>query len=227
MSIKDDLKSKSTSTLNLYQKIRKWIQPYWNPKPKKKKKPRTKSFSTRGKETDLIFVESKRPLTRAFEFEKQPKFDECWTYHNSHLHQIWCHLVPGTGFRYTSEQRSNEERRLTNLCIRPVLKVKGAVHRTHMLPFGYHGLENDERLVIGWSGEANIGPFNEFEQKIKKLKEPIYWMCSVERMKYGARWRYIIFNEQMKMIDSLEHIMKTEFVWDDYRTIKRRKRKDN
>lgn len=227
MSIKDDLKSKSTSTLNLYQKIRKWIQPYWNPKPKKKKKPREKSFSTRGKETDLIFVESKRPLTRAFEFEKQPKFDECWTYHNSHLHQIWCHLAPGTGFRYTSEQRSNEERRLTNLCIRPVLKVKGAVHRTHMLPFGYHGLENDERLVIGWSGEANIGPFNEFEQKIKKLKEPIYWMCSVERMKYGARWRYIIFNEQMKMIDSLEHIMKTEFVWDDYRTIKRRKRKDN
>ncbi len=227
MSIKDDLKSKSTSTLNLYQKIRKWIQPYWNPKPKKKKKPRTKSFSTRGKETDLIFVESKRPLTRAFEFEKQPKFDECWTYHNSHLHQIWCHLAPGTGFRYTSEQRSNEERRLTNLCIRPVLKVKGAVHRTHMLPFGYHGLENDERLVIGWSGEANIGPFNEFEQKIKKLKEPIYWMCSVERMKYGARWRYIIFNEQMKMIDSLEHIMKTEFVWDDYRTIKHRKRKDN
>lgn len=227
MSIKDDLKSKSEKTLNFYQRIRKWIQPYWNPKPKKKKKPRTKSFSTRGKETDLIFVESKRPLTRAFEFEKQPKFDECWTYHNSHLHQIWCHLAPGTGFRYTSEQRSNEERRLTNLCIRPVLKVKGAVHRTHMLPFGYHGLENDERLVIGWSGEANIGPFNEFEQRMKKLKEPIYWMCSVERMKYGARWRYIIFNEQMKVIDSLEHIMKTEFVWDDYRTIKHRKRKDS
>lgn len=227
MSIKDDLKSKPKTQLNLYQRIRKWIQPYWNPKPKKKKKPRDKSFSTRGKETELIFVESKRPLTRAFEFEKQPKIDECWTYHNSHLHQIWCHLAPGTGFRYTTDQRSNEERRLTNLCIRPVLKVKGSIHRTHMLPFGYHGLENDERLVIGWSGEANIGPFNEFEQKIKKLKEPIYWMCSVERMKYGARWRYIIFNEQMKMIDSLEHIMKTEFVWDDYRTINHRKKKDS
>ena len=227
MSIKDDLKSKQKSSLNLYQRIRKWIQPYWNPKPKKKKKPREKSFSTRGKETALIFVESKRPLTRAFEFEKQPKIDECWTYHNSHLHQIWCHLAPGTGFRYTSDQRSNEERRLTNLCIRPDLKVKGSVHRTHMLPFGYHGLENDERLVIGWSGEANVGPFNEFEQRMKKLKEPIYWMCSVERMKHGARWRYIIFNEQMKMIDSLEHIMKTEFVWDDYRTIKHRKRKDS
>lgn len=225
MSIKDDLKSKPKTQLNLYQRIRKWIQPYWNPKPKKKKKPRDKSFSTRGKETELIFVESKRPLTRAFEFEKQPKIDECWTYHNSHLHQIWCHLAPGTGFRYTTDQRSNEERRLTNLCIRPVLKVKGSIHRTHMLPFGYHGLENDERLVIGWSGEANIGPFNEFEQKIKKLKEPIYWMCSVERMKYGARWRYIIFNEQMKMIDSLEHIMKTEFVWDDYRMINHRKTK--
>lgn len=225
MSIKDDLKSKPKNQLNLYQRIRKWIQPYWNPKPKKKKKPRDKSFSTRGKETELIFVESKRPLTRAFEFEKQPKIDECWTYHNSHLHQIWCHLAPGTGFRYTTDQRSNEERRLTNLCIRPVLKVKGSIHRTHMLPFGYHGLENDERLVIGWSGEANIRPFNEFEQKIKKLKEPIYWMCSVERMKYGARWRYIIFNEQMKMIDSLEHIMKTEFVWDDYRTINHRKKK--
>ena len=225
MSIKDDLKSKPKNQLNLYQRIRKWIQPYWNPKPKKKKKPRDKSFSTRGKETELIFVESKRPLTRAFEFEKQPKIEECWTYHNSHLHQIWCHLAPGTGFRYTTDQRSNEERRLTNLCIRPVLKVKGSIHRTHMLPFGYHGLENDERLVIGWSGEANIGPFNEFEQKIKKLKEPIYWMCSVERMKYGARWRYIIFNEQMKMIDSLEHIMKTEFVWDDYRTINHRKKK--
>ena len=65
-------KSKQTEHFSLYYKIRKWIQPFWNPKPKKKKKPREKSFSTHGKETDLIFVESKKPLTKAFEFEKRP-----------------------------------------------------------------------------------------------------------------------------------------------------------
>ena len=50
-------------------------------------------------------------------------------------------------------------------------------------------------------------------------------MCSVERIKGGARWRYLIFNEQMKLIDSLEHIMKTEFIWDDYREVKKGERK--
>lgn len=223
----EKLETKDPNRFNLYVKVRKWIQPFWNPKPKRAKKPEEKSISTHGKETKLKFRESKIPLTTAWKLNKQPNLGECWTFHNGHLHQIWCHLDKNTGFDYGSDERSNEERQKTNLCIRPATAIKGSVDRTHMLPFGYHGLENDERLVIGWNGEANRGPFNEFEQKMKNInkKKKIYWLCSVERLNPGARWRYIIFDENMKVIDSLEHTMKSEFIWDDYREVKKGERK--
>lgn len=220
--------SKEESTVktkrSLYYVIRKWFQPYWNPKPKKAKPKVEKSKSTRGKETDVVIVESKKPLTRAFSFEKQPKIGEIWTFHNDRYHQIWCHLAPGSGYRYKSDERSSEERKLLNMCIRPA-DYHGTIDRTHMLPFGYTGFENDERFLIGWSAEANRGPFNDFEQKQKARKEPIYWMCSVERNvdKCGATWRYLIFNERMKLIDSLEHTMDNEFIWIDYREASKEK----
>lgn len=203
---------------SLYYRIRKWVQPYWYPQPKKAKPKVEKSKSTRGKETDVIIKESKKPLTRAFDFEKQPNIGEIWTFHNARYHQIWCHLAPGSGFKYTSDQRSSEERKLLNMCIRPA-DYKGQVDRTHMLPFGYTGFENDERFLIGWSAEANQGPFKEFEEKQKRRKEPIYWMCSVENLvgRKGATWRYLIFNENLQLIDSLEHTMTNEFIWQDYR----------
>ena len=39
---------------SLYYRIRKWVQPYWHPQPKKAKPKVEKSKSTRGKETDVI-----------------------------------------------------------------------------------------------------------------------------------------------------------------------------
>ena len=68
---------------SLYYRIRKWVQPYWHPQPKKSKPKVEKSKSTRGNETDVIIKESKKPLTRAFDFEKQPKIGEIWTFHNA------------------------------------------------------------------------------------------------------------------------------------------------
>lgn len=213
------LEDEKGKDLTFFQRVRKWIQPYWNPKPKNAKKKIEKSKSTRGKETEMRIKESKKPLTKAWTFDKQPKFDECWTYHDSRYHQIWCHLVPGTGFRYKSDERSTQERQLLNMCIRP-LNYKGQIDRTHMLPFGYTGFENDERFLIGWSAEANQGPFKEFEEIQKRRKEPIYWLCSVEKLRTGgATWRYLIFNEDFKLIDSLEHTMLNEFIWDDYREV--------
>ena len=44
-------------------------------------------------------------------------------------------------------------------------------------------------------------------------------MCSVENLvgRKGATWRYLIFNENLQLIDSLEHTMTNEFIWQDYR----------
>ena len=62
------MKETKSESKSLYYRIRKWIQPYWNPKPKKAKPKPEKSKSTRGKETDVIIKDSKIPLTKAFTF---------------------------------------------------------------------------------------------------------------------------------------------------------------
>lgn len=204
---------------SLYISVRKFIQPYWNPKPKNSKQKKAKSISTHGDELLLDMVDMKREIHKIRELSKLPKLNECWSFHNKEHHTLLAHLEPGSGFR--SKERSNKDRKKTKLCIRPTNFKAGEIHRTHMLPIGYHGSENDERLVVGWSGNSNTGIFNEFEQKMKQINnhQPVYWLTDIRLLpnNQGAQWTYIVLNENLKPLGTLQDTIKSEFIWDDYR----------
>lgn len=232
--------------MGLYVKIRQWFQPYWNPMPEelKKKSKGKKKRSGKNKPNQEGTVEKpvkptteelieklgyrpsamkvakiKQSIDQVLKLsDKRPGPDKIWFYHDATHHQILAHLEPGTGFRFGKDDRSDEERKALKPMLRPI-NLKQPYHRTHMLPFGYIGTENDPRLVVGWNGSQNTNELNDFEQRNKKRDEPIYWFADIRRTKYGAAWRYQIFSvNDKRLIDSIELRMGTntkpvEFDW--------------
>lgn len=146
----------------------------------------------------------------------RPKENHIWFYHDETYHEIFAHLLPGTGYKY--KDRDDEARKLLEPMLKP-LNLEQAYHRTHLLPFGYIGTENDPRLVVGWNGEQNSNGLNEFEQRNKKRAESIYWLTIIKKTDYGAEWKYIILSvETGQLLDSITFKMGTntkpvKFYW--------------
>lgn len=219
--------------LALYIKIRQWFQPYyrWYPKSDKhdpkaiaREQRRRAKAAKRGKPTgkslheeDTLVPSVKilnypKPLHNGMKFQKKPKPGSIWCYHNDRHHQIFAHFEPGMG--YVHRERDHKARKSLKPLVYP--NQGRPFDRTHTIPIGYHGSENDNRLLIGWDSDVNRGAFNEFEKKQKARKEPIYWMTLVDKIPGGARWRYLIYDARNDaLLDSLESTMKCDFVWKD------------
>lgn len=171
----------------------------------------------------MRIFQANKPLDKVMESTQKPKQDTIWYYHDSRRHQIYAHLMPGTGFRVPGSERSDKDRAKLKPKLKP-LKSPGydePYDRTHLLPFGYHGSENDPRLVVGWSRAENRNGLAEFEMRAKKLGYPIFWLTDIRRTKYGAIWRYVVCKaETNEVIMSYVSRMGTEdrpirFEWSD------------
>lgn len=153
------------------------------------------------------------PLDELHTKDELPYPSHSWYYHDAGLHQLMTHVIPGTAFLYT--ERSDAHRKK----LRPLIYPKdGSVpfDRTHLIPFGYHGVEDDPRLLIGWDSSQNRKEMNNFEQKQKKRKTPFYWLVSVNRTLTGAELTYKVFDAKtMKELDQLHLSMEGEFHWKD------------
>lgn len=144
------------------------------------------------------------PLSDVLKTDKRPQANKIWWYHDSETHQILAHLLPNGRKKFGPEHRSDEERKALKPAIRPV-NLKRPYDRTHLIPFGYVGTENDPRLVIGWNPVHNKQDLHDFEMRSSKLDEPIYWFCQVKKTDYGAVFVYIIYSvNDGRMIDSLK-----------------------
>ncbi len=60
------------------------------------------------------------------------------------------HVAKDTAFNFT--ERSDEDVQETTCLSR----IDTANTTAHIIPFGYHGIENNSALVIGWSSEVTI-----------------------------------------------------------------------
>lgn len=212
--------------MNIYHSVRKWLQPWWKPKPKGVKKAQPKgeaiekdvaSEVSADKRMDAeaptvkLFAYSK-PLDKAIGFKTLPAVDTVWFYHDDTRHQCFGHFAKGSGFRFT--KRDDVQRK--KLVARVYPRLDCAYDRTHMIPIGFHGSEKDNRLVVGWSPSDNREKFREFEIKAKDYnkKRGIYWLCSIERTPRGARWSYRIYDDQsMSEVMSLDSELVAPFVW--------------
>lgn len=154
--------------------------------------------SQRVNTVDIIDVS--KPLDKAYLLKHKPAADEVWYYHDGTRHQLYARFEPRSGYRH--KERDSAARRKLNALVYPI--NAGVFDRTHTIPIGYHGSENNSKLLIGWSSSQNRKELNDFEQKAKALNEPIYWFTDVRKSPYGAVWRYAIFSAvDNRLIDKL------------------------
>ena len=222
--------------LVFYVKLRQWFQPYYRytgkvkikstgqkstPKTQTAKKQVAKKQAQRQEPVQekapippFTLVGYPARLDNVMNFKKLPSPGHVYAYHDGDRHQVIGHFVPGSGMLYKT--RDNAARGRLDPLIYPTNDdgSKLVFDRTHLIPIGYHGSENDPRLLIGWDSKANRGPFQNFESKQKKRKKPIYWVTDVRRTPTGAHWSYRVYDaETRELLDELEHEMNTRFVW--------------
>lgn len=215
----DNTEKKSFSLHDLYVSIRRWFQPYYRdtrksstkkPRSKKSRKNKNASKSQQPTFVPVKIVDYPNPLTNVMKFQKKPSRNRIWCYHDKNVHQVVAHFTPGSGLIFKT--RDNAARRELKPLIFPT--NKGVFDRTHLIPIGYHGSENDPRLLVGWDSDANRKQFNDFEQIQKRRKNPVYWLTFITRKPWGARWHYMVYDVKTEqLLDELIHDYKAEFVW--------------
>lgn len=161
----------------------------------------------------MKIITRKNPLHKVKELPNLPAGDEIWYYHSRNWHEVLARLEVGTGNRFKGKHRSNQNRRGLNPLLYPIQKQ--SYDRTHLIPFGYHGNENDPRLLVGWNSEQNQKELNHFEAKQKKRPYAIYWLAAIRKTDDGAKWNYRIYRaSDMTLVDSITLEYKKQFHWD-------------
>lgn len=157
-------------------------------------------------------LSSPKELDKPMKMQVKPKINTVWTYHDEKRHQLLAHVPANGGF--VNKDRDNERRAQLKAWVRP--RNNKEYDRTHMLPFGYHGSENDPRLVVGWKKEHNSNELRLFENKIKSLGKAVYWHTDIRKLANGAAWRYTIYDAKTEeKIDQLTLKMdNTLFHWE-------------
>lgn len=190
--------------MNIYVAIRQWFQPYYRQKPKgsvrKQEVPKADGKleqveSVNGdKNIKCRVYTNAKPLTHAIGFKNKPVGDCIYCYHDNNVIQVFAHFDrdKNAGNKYPS--RNNTARKKLKSIIS--ITDETPCDRAHLIPIGYHGSENDSRLLVWWSAKQNQNNQREFEIKVKELnkKIPIYWLTSINRIKGGLMWHYRIWD---------------------------------
>lgn len=183
----------------IYVSVRKWFQPYWNPKPKMVKIPnKPKTDNEQKEEKSVKILRSKTRLERLWNSGKTPSAGKYWFYHDAAHHEIGAYLPKDTAFNFT--ERSDEERSELKPLVYPRMNV--AYDRTHLIPFGYHGIENNNALVIGWSSSHNRNELRNFEIEMnqKNRTKDLVWFTYVTRKPEYGVWTYKVFDAKSREI---------------------------
>lgn len=131
------------------------------------------------------------PLGDVWEDDVMPVPQEAWFYHDADVHELFSHLVPGSG--QTTKKRNDKARRKLQSLIKP-LYDDVPVDRTHLMPFGYHANESDSRLLIYWDRQQNRTVMRQFEDRQKKRTTAIYWLARVTHTSNEAQLRYAVWD---------------------------------
>ena len=155
------------------------------------------------------------PLGEVWSDDALPAPQQAWFHHDRSVHELFSHLIPGAAKMYSGRRLSSRNR--LHPVIKPTYKDQTPYDRTHLLPFGYHGVESDPRLLIGWDRQMNQGPMRLFEERQKKRRKPIYWLARITRTPFGAIWYYGVWDAAtMELLDEATWEMKdTVFDWKD------------
>ncbi|WP_218047440.1 hypothetical protein [Staphylococcus pasteuri] len=132
--------------------------------------------------------------------------------HNQQHHQLAVKFEKGSAWRY-HERNPKKIKQLI-----PVVKYryKGESDRTHVIPIGYHGSENDERLLIDFSRKINRGGLKKAEDYIARINETeaILWFVDIVRQNDDSvKWRLIVWDNQQNIVIERQFHDHSKFTW--------------
>lgn len=188
--------------MGVYASIRTWLQPYWRARPRGARRRDDAIDNSDAKiersvngdpalKCAIYNYTGSGNLSRASQMIKKPDGNKIFCYHDAKVMQVFAHFERGQGFDH--QKRDDAARKQ----LEPLIYPKGVQYdRTHLIPIGYHGSENDKRLLVGWDSSQNRNEMADFEKRAKALnkKVPIWWLTSISRIPGGLRWQYRIYD---------------------------------
>ncbi|PTK46096.1 hypothetical protein BUZ69_07990 [Staphylococcus saprophyticus] len=141
----------------------------------------------------------------------EPRVTFYW--HDDTQHQIAVKFDKN-GIKEEYKPRSNKERRQLEPLITPY-RVENT-DRTHVIPIGYHGSENDQRLLIRFDSHINQVKLKNFEEQASKInkKQPILWFVDIQKQDNDSvKWYASVWDEQGKVILQKMFHDKRKFKW--------------
>lgn len=142
--------------------------------------------------------------------DRLPAPNWTWYHHDKRVHQLLSHLGPTMGYKF-KERSSTQRKRL-----KPLIRITDRQYdRTHLIPFGYHGIESDPRLLIGFDSDMNRGPMNDYEIQQKSWNFPIFWACEVVRQSdHQMTLTYTVWDARtLKRVSQKSFVTKGDIEW--------------
>lgn len=161
---------------------------------------------------DLVTVQKAMNDTQALKLLDRSGFNIGYFHHDTNKHQLACKFDKNSAWLYHERNESKRKR------LKPLVYHADSKHqdKTHMIPIGFHGSENDERLLVGFSSAINKGDLKNFEKYIININasEPVLWYISIEKQTDNtAIWKAIVWDENHNIIAKESFHDKNKFVW--------------
>ena len=222
-----------------YYNVDKWVRPYAyiheekivtevdtkgkrrNKKIKNKRKPKlsvaeekakTEFLATGAIGIELVTVNDvmtkKDALNRMVNSSSQIAY---YCHENNH-HQIAVKFDEGSAWKYYARNEGKLKK------LNPIIehKKKGLGDKTHIIPVGFHGSENDERLIVRFDSKINRGALKKAEEYIANInmQEPVLWFVDIVKQENDtAIWYMTVWDNKHQIITEKSFHDYNKFNW--------------
>lgn len=149
----------------------------------------------------------------AFETISKSASNLAYFYHDDNYHQIAVKFKKGS--RKAHYQKRDDVARKQ---LKPLLypNANQPFDRTHIIPIGYHGSENDNRLLVGFNSKLNRKDLRDFEIEVSKFndKMTVLWFVSIDKQPdTSAIWYATVWDEKGKILLEDSFHDRDPFTW--------------
>lgn len=173
----------------------------------------TKAFLSRGEiGVKLTTMSNKLEKAKVIQLLQRSGYNIGYFYHDETYHQLAVKFDKNSSWKYR-ERNDAKRKKLKPL----VYHMNSSTQdKTHMIPIGFHGSEDDARLLVGFSSKINKGALKNFETYIGNVndKEEILWFVNIERQTDNtAIWHATVWDKNNNIIDEKHFHDKEQFIW--------------
>lgn len=161
-------------------------------------------------------VEIQKQIYDIIDAQILPVGDLCYA-QNDHTYELLMHVQAGSRERFSRDQTTKGLAKANALrkagrnnsrfkCLNDDRK-DGEWTFCHLIPYGYHGSEGDERIGMRWWGRDNNTYQAEYESRMANLRQNFYWLVRIEKIETpnesGISWDYYTFDEEGNRLDAM------------------------